>query len=281
MTVLALTGLATAAAVLIPALPAAAASVAGAAPAWLIWTAASLLSLAGGLWFSTWGQAAALRAAACDARPGEAMGWGWGRTAGFAWVLSLALLAVGGGLVLLIVPGLWLGAAFFFAPYYQLEDEASGLAALELSFARVRPVFGAVAWRLVLLGLIVWLPSRIPYLGWLLAPLWAPFGLVASARLAADLRTLAPAPERPGLLAPVAALSLLFVSAGGFASWTAARAGLRLYDSYASGRLSLPAPDAATAQSVLAVLQGQGTEEDSRRSLNFVLELSSAAAVAP
>ncbi|MDD5304627.1 MAG: hypothetical protein PHS14_16145, partial [Elusimicrobia bacterium] len=196
-------------------------------------------------------------------------------------VLSLAMLAAGGGFVLLIVPGLILSVLTFFAPFYQMSGEDRGLGAVELSFARVRPVFGAVAGRLLLAGLIAWIPSWIPYAGWLIGPLWAPFGLVACARLADDLKTLSPAPSRPALGGAVGALSCVLVAAFFAVSWGATRGALALYDSYASGRLELKPPDSETAQALLAVLQGHGTESDRRRSATYVLSLSSAAAAAP
>jgi hypothetical protein len=123
-----------------------------------------------------------------------------------------------------------------------------------------------------------WLPSWIPDLGWLIGPLWAPFGLVACARLADDLRALRPAPERARLGAAVGALSFVLVAAMFAVSVMTTRAALALYDSYASGRLELRPPDAETAQALLAVLQGTGTDEDRQRSTTYVLSLSSAVA---
>ncbi|MBI3289529.1 MAG: hypothetical protein HYZ74_08435, partial [Elusimicrobia bacterium] len=91
------------------------------------------------------------------------------------------------------------------------------------------------------------------------------------ARLAADLKTLSPAPERPRLAAPVALLSALLLGAGGAAMWSA-RA---VYEAYASGALSLKAPDADTASSLLNALQGKGNEEDMRRAMEYAIALSS------
>jgi len=281
MAVLALTGLATAAAVFLPLIPAGLAAYAGAASSWLIWAAAFAVSLLAGLWFTTWAQAASLRAAANDEGPSVSMGLGWRQTAAFAWVLSILMLAAGGAFVLLIVPGLVLTALLFFAPFYQMSGEDHGMGAIELSYARVKPHFGAVCGRLALVIGIVWLPSWIPYLGWLIAPLWAPFGLVACARLANDLKTLNPAPARPALGAAVAGLSFIFIAASFAITWGAAAAGTSLYESYAAGKLSLKAPDAETAQALIATLQGQGTEEDRARSTAYVMSLSSGSMAAP
>lgn len=281
MAVLGVGALVTVACALAPFLPAAAAIWLGGLDAWIGLAAAWSFALLLGLLASTWAQAAAMRVAIFDEGAGESLSAGWRQTPAFAWVLSLAMLAAAGGFVLLLVPGLVLTALLFFAPFYQLAGEDEGLGALELSFARVRPSFGAAAGRLALAALIIWLPSRIPYVGWLIGMLWTPFGLVACARLAADLKAAAPEPPRPKLLVPVAALSLLFVAAGGAATWTVARTAAALYRSYQAGTLALPAPDTLTAQSLLATIQGKGTEEDARRAATFVLELSSAAATAP
>ncbi len=281
MTVIAVGGLATAAGAVLPLIPAGLAAVFGVGSPWLIWSAAAFGSLLAGLWLSTWAQAAAVRAASGDEDAGQALRLGWGQTPAFAWVLSLAMLAAGGGFVLLIVPGLILSVLLFFAPFYQIAGEDHGMGAVELSFARVKPLLGPVSTRLSLVVLITWLPSWIPYVGWLIGPLWAPFALVACARLADDLKMSAPAPERPSLGAAIGALSFVLVVAMLVSTWAATRSAMALYNSYASGRLELKAPDAETAQALLAVLQGKGSDEDKRRSTTYVLSLSSVTAAAP
>lgn len=273
MAVLSVGGLITAFAVLLPLAPAALASFSGLVPPWLAWGGAFLVSLLAGLLLSTWAQAAAVLAATRDAGVSESFAEGWRRTPAFAWVLSLAMLAAGGGLVLLVVPGLILGVLLFFAPYYQMSGESTGLAAVELSFARARPHLAAVSGRLALIAAIIWIPSLIPWVGWLIGPLWAPIGLVACGRLADDLKALAPAPELPRLGGAVAALSAVLILAACGTGWAAARAAAAMSEAFASGAMTLP--DAETAQSMLAVLQGRGTEDDARRSTTFVLTLSS------
>lgn len=277
MAVLGLTSLATAFAVLLPVVPAGFAGFLGVSP-WLAWGPALTAALLAGLYLSTWGQAALTRAAALDEPSAESLAAGWRQTPEFGLALSLVLLAAGGGFVLLVVPGLVLAALLLFAPFYQLSGEERGLASLELSWARARPALGAVCARLVLAVLIAIVPSWLPFVGWLVGPLWAPFGLVACARLAADLKAMSPAPERPRLLVPVAALGAVLVLATGAASYGAARAVFAVSDAYASGRLTPMMPDSMTAQSLLAVLQGGGTDEDRRRSEAFVISLSSAVA---
>ncbi len=281
MTALAAGGFATAAAVFLPLVPAGFAAYLGVGSPWAIWGAAAAFSLLAGLWLSTWTQAAAMRAAARDESAGDALRSAWRQTPAFAAVLSLVMLAAGGGFVLLFVPGMILSALLFFAPYYQLDGEAEGLAAVELSYARARPLLGPVSGRLALIGLIAWIPSWIPYVGWLIGPLWAPFGLTACARLADDLKRLSPAPERPRLGAAIGALGLVLVAATFTMSYGAARAAASLYAGFTSGRMELKAPDAGTAQALMSVLQGHGTAEERRQAMSYVVSLSSSAMAAP
>lgn len=276
MGVIAVGFVATMAAMLLPILLAVPFAYSGAVNAWLAMGAGWVLSTLALLAVSTWAQAAAIRAASFEEPAFESLREGWRRTPAFAWVLSLATLAIGGALVLLIVPGLAAAVLLFFAVFYQMSGEDSGMGAVELSFARVRPHFWAVASRLLLLATIAWAPSWIPWIGWLLGLLLAPFMVVAVARLAGDLKTLAPAPERPSLGVPVAALSAILLLATVGVTWAAARTAFALGEAYASGQL--PLPDAETAQAMRAVLEGTGTEADSRRATDYILALSSATA---
>jgi HAMP domain-containing protein len=275
MAVAAVGGAATLAGVLLPLLPAGIATLLGAGSPWIVWGTALLAGMLIGMWLSTWGQAALVRAAAADEGASDALAAGWRQTPAFAWVLSLAMLAAAGGLVLLVIPGLLLCSLFFFAPFYQLSGESDALDALELSFSRVIPVLWPVSFRLALACLIAAAPSWIPWIGWLIGPLWAPFALVACARLAADLKTLTPSPEKKPWMAPaIIALSTVFVLAFAAASLAAARRIQALRQSYASGELAQTMPDELTARSLLAVLQGKGTDEDNQRALDYAIRIA-------
>jgi len=228
-----------------------------------------------GLWLSTWTQAAVLRAALCEEGAGEILSRSWAMTLAFSWVLSLFLLAVGGGLFLLVLPGLILSVLFVFAPVYQMSGEAEGLRALELSWARVRPRFGEVSLRLCAAGLITAAPGWIPYVGWLIAPFWTPFGIVATARLAHDLRQSAPIENPPRLGTLTAALSLvclLGLGAMGWGSWRSYRA---LHDAAVEGRLTASGLDAQTGNALIAVLSGKATQAQTQTALSFVVSKSS------
>lgn len=243
---------------------------------WLIWGVSLTVSLALGLWLSTWAQAAAIRAAFIDEGAVDSLRESWSQTWGFGVVLTWLCLVVGGGLLLLIVPGIILGVLLFFAPFYQLSGEGEGLDAVGLSCARVKPVLGPIVVRLGLIGFIVAVPSWIPWVGWIIGPLWAPFGLVACARLAADLKCMMPRPEKPrGLAMSAVALSAVLMLVLGAGSWFTARKAQRLYADYNSGALSLRVPDPATSASFLALLEGKGSNDDIQRVVNYALSMSS------
>ncbi len=221
------------------------------------WTAFGLggsVALAVGLWLSTWTQAAVLRAALFDEGASEVLSHSWAMTPAFCWVLSLFLLAAGGGFYLLVLPGVLIGVMFFFAPFYQMSGEAEGMRAMELSWARVRPRLGEAGLRLSLAGLLTMVPGWIPYVGWILAPFWAPFGIVASARLARDLRDAAPEVPPPRLAALVAGLSLVFVGGAGVSCWGGLQIYHRLREAVLSGKLFASGLDQETGNELIAVL---------------------------
>ncbi len=281
MVVVGVSGLVTAFGVLLPLVPAGIAQLLGAASPWLIWGGASFAALLIGLWLSTWAQAAALRAATTDAGASDALSYGWKKTLPFMVVFGLATCAIAGGLVLLVLPGLVLAGLLAFAPFYQMDGEAEGMAALELSWARSRPHLGAVLVRLLIAWLITLAPGWLPWIGWLIAPFWAPFGLVALARLAADLKTASPSPEKPaGAVPAVWGATALLCLALGAGAYGAARGVSALMGQYKSGALAAKAPDEATARALLAVLQGKATAEDNEKALSYAISFSSTGAIA-
>ena len=239
------------------------------------------VALAVGFWLSTWTQAAVLRAALTEEGASEVLSRSWAMTTPFAWVLSLFLLAVGGGFFLLVLPGVLLGMLFFFGPYYQMSGEAEGLRSLELSWARVRPRMGETGWRLSLAGLLTMAPGWIPYIGWLIAPFWTPFGIVASARLARDLRDAAPEARPPRLAALVAGLSLVCVLGAGVSCWGGLRTYHKLRDGALSGKLFASGLDEETGHALIAVLSGKASEEQRQKAFSYVVAQSSGVLTLP
>lgn len=263
-----------------PFVPAALATAFGAGPAWAVWGSASLAAILLILWLTTWTQAAMLRAALTEEKAGACLSRSWGQTAAFAWVLTLVLLSVVGGYFLLLVPGVLLSALFFAAPFSLILGEADGVRALGLSWARVRPRFGAVAGRMFAAGALTAAPGWIPYVGWAIMMFWAPFGVVALARLDRDLRAAEPAPEAPPWTGrAVAGLSAVFVAGTAAFVFLAARAAeseIRTFNE-PGGLASRLRPE--TMQALLDSFTGQATEEQKAKAQADLLEELRAPAV--
>lgn len=236
-------------AAVLPFVPAPFLQLAGVSP-WVAWGAPAAVALLGLLWFSAWAQAAVIRAAVADEPFGETLSRSWAQALPLAWTLSLMLIVTGGGLFLLILPGLFLFGLFALAPVIEVSGEARGWAALERSAGRVLAAPGAAFARLTAAALVCALPSWIPWVGWLAAPLMAPFWVCATARLDADLRAARPDAAAPKGLAPVAAgLVVVFLFGAVAAGWGAWKAALALRELVLSGGLS--PEDAAKAMDLL------------------------------
>jgi hypothetical protein len=276
-------GGATLAAGFIPFIPAALAALFGIGPAWAVWGSAVVVSLTAVLWLSTWAQAALMRAALTDETPRECLALSWSQTGAFAWVLSLALLAVVGGYFLFIIPGLILSVMLFAAPFCQISGEAEGARALGLSWARVRPHFGAVALRLFAATAITAAPGWIPYVGWIVMLFWAPFSIIAMARLDKDLRAAEPEATAPGWMG--AAISGLFAVvaigtvAASFVALRVVTAAVRDFNR-PGGLASRVRPE--TTQALMSAFAGQAGDDEKRKLYGELLaELRTPPADAP
>ena len=276
-------GAATMFGVVLPLAPAGLASLFGVGPAWAVWGTASAVSVLAALWLSTWAQAAVLRAALTDETAGRCLSLAWGQTSAFAWVLTLVLLAVAGGYCILVLPGLALAVLLFAAPICAITGEAHGIRALEVSWARVRPRFGSVALRMLAAAAIAAAPARIPYIGWLIAMVWTPFGLVALARLSADLRAADPEPEaQPWMGGAVAGLSAVFVLGTALAVALAVRTVSGVVKSFGgTDALLSRGLDAPTGDALIAALSGKATPEQQRRVLDFLTPPAPSTSTAP
>lgn len=210
---------------LVPGLLGMAAASLGRWPAWAVSATAGLTGFALALWLSTWAQAAAIEAAGGEGDIPQTLRRSWGKTAAFAWTLSLVLLATGGAFYLLFLPGLWLTPLLFLAPFFTLREGVGGVDALEASWRRVSGRWGAVAGRLALAGLAPFLAGLVPILGFFLGLVAGPFSLMMLVVLAEDLRASDPGPSAPAprLALPVAGLSVVFL-AGAFFTVRAALA---------------------------------------------------------
>jgi hypothetical protein len=278
-------GAATLAAGFLPFIPASLGTIFGFGPAWAVWGSAVVVSLLAVLWLSTWAQAAMIRAALTDETTRECLALAWSQTNAFAWVLSLALLAVAGGYILFIVPGLILSVMLFAAPFCQISGEAEGARALGLSWARVKPHFGAVALRLFAATALTTAPGWIPYVGWIIMLFWAPFSFIAMARLDKDLRSAEPEAAAPDWMgAAIAGLTCVVLIGTVVASFIAVRltvAAVRELNSRGGLASIASRVRPETAQAVLGAFSGQATDDQKKKAYaDLLAQLRTPAAAA-
>jgi len=92
-----------------------------------------------------------------DASYKEAIKWFWP----FVWLTVLEVLAVAGGFVMLIIPGIWLAFSFSFVAYGFVIEHRRGIDALRQSKEYVKGYWWAVLGRILLLGLILFVVELI------------------------------------------------------------------------------------------------------------------------
>ena len=88
--------------------------------------------------------------AGVDASYKATIGWFWP----FVWVIILEILAVIGGSIMLIIPGIWLALALTFMTYVFVVEHRRGVDALRQSKDYIKGYWWAVLGRALLLGLI-------------------------------------------------------------------------------------------------------------------------------
>ena len=89
-------------------------------------------------------------AAGVDASYKATIGWFWP----FVWVTILEILAVMGGSVMLIIPGIWLAIALMLVTYVFVIEHRRGVDALRQSKDYIKGYWWAVLGRVLLLGLL-------------------------------------------------------------------------------------------------------------------------------
>jgi hypothetical protein len=88
--------------------------------------------------------------AAVDASYKATIGWFWP----FVWVTILEILAVMGGSIMLIIPGIWLAIALMLMAYVFVIEHRRGVDALRQSKDYIKGYWWAVLGRVLLLGLL-------------------------------------------------------------------------------------------------------------------------------
>jgi len=95
--------------------------------------------------------------AGVDASYKATIGWFWP----YVWLVILEILAVMGGFVMLIIPGIWLSIALSFAVYTFVIEHRRGIDALRASKAYVKGYWWAILGRGLLLAIIYIVPMLI------------------------------------------------------------------------------------------------------------------------
>jgi hypothetical protein len=88
--------------------------------------------------------------AGVDASYKATIGWFWP----FVWVTILEILAVMGGSIMLIIPGIWLAIALMLVTYVFVIEHRRGVDALRQSKDYIKGYWWAILGRVLLLGLI-------------------------------------------------------------------------------------------------------------------------------
>jgi hypothetical protein len=236
-------------------------------PSPLCWFLAGLVGVSAALWLTSWAQAAMVEAALdVSGEPvtvSRCYRASWPKVGAFSWVCVLFFCAAAGGLFLLVVPGVFVGVAWAFAPVVVVAEGVGGPKALARSFGYVRGRWLAVFLRLLLLGALTSAVSAIPVVGALAGAVAAPFVLLATVVLYEDLRRTAPSAPPAGdgwLLA-----CLLGLVAPAFIG---VRSALAIRDNWpqlqARGRALMESPpiDADTAEKLTRILSSGLTADN-------------------
>lgn len=78
----------------------------------------------------------------------------WSMLLPFYWVSLLQVLAIFGGFILFVLPGVWLSILFFASPYYFIQDGLRGTHALAASADLVKGRWWATFWRIAVPGFL-------------------------------------------------------------------------------------------------------------------------------
>ncbi len=164
----------------------------GRVPAVPILAVAALVAVFAFFWLSSWTPIAMLEAVLDDSPSAPDM-WGCilksrSKVVPFSWTYILFFLLIFSGFWLFAVPGLYLSAALSVATIACVAEGVSGLAAMEKSLYYVRGRWWPTFLRLIIIGLVGFIPSVIPVLGWIVSALISPLPLAMVAVLYKSLR---------------------------------------------------------------------------------------------
>ncbi len=122
----------------------------------------------------------------------ETLSAGWKRLGNFFIAGVLVILAVLGGSLLFIIPGIIFGVWFFFAQFVAVTEGLGGRASLSRSKELVSGYFWPISGRLFVLGLVAFIIQLvvdfIPFVGPVIAILLTPYYLLLPYLLYEDLK---------------------------------------------------------------------------------------------
>ncbi|MDE1977176.1 MAG: hypothetical protein KGL04_09625 [Elusimicrobia bacterium] len=164
----------------------------GHVPAVPLLALAALVAVFAFFWLSSWTPIAMFEAVLDDS-PSAPDVWGCisksrNKIVPFSWTYILFFLLIFSGFWLFAVPGLYLCAALSVATIACVAEGVSGLAAMEKSLYYVRGRWWPTFLRLIVIGLVGFIPSVIPVLGLVISALISPLPLAMVAVLYKDLR---------------------------------------------------------------------------------------------
>jgi len=113
----------------------------------------------------------------------ESLAKGWHKIISYLWISILSGFIIGGGFLLLIIPGIIIALWFSLAAYVLVSEDLKGMNVLFRSKQLIKGYWGKVFWRFLVLGLIMWLITfivqLIPLIGAVIINLFVtPFSFV-------------------------------------------------------------------------------------------------------
>lgn len=113
----------------------------------------------------------------------------WPKLGSFFWVSLLAGLAVFGGLILFVIPGIIFGVWFCLSIFVFVSEDLRGTSALKRSKQLIQGYFWPVLGRMLIVGFVVWLISSIKFFGPIINIFFSvPFTIVFQYLLFEDLK---------------------------------------------------------------------------------------------
>ncbi|MEW6585400.1 MAG: hypothetical protein AB1442_07275 [Nitrospirota bacterium] len=144
-----------------------------------------------GLIGMTWGFAAFIHAIVDETLGiGDSLRRAWRSVGSFIWLFTLWSFIVGGGFLLLIIPGIIFSVWFAFSQFILAEEDVRGMNALLKSKEYVRGLWFDIFLRLFVVWLISAVIGMVPLIGFILSILLMPFMMIFVYLIYLDMKDL-------------------------------------------------------------------------------------------